>query len=634
VKKKSVTIFVIFVALFSLLTVSLARWQLIEGAKWAALAESNRKYSKSIQNQRGIIRDRDGIILASNEIVYNISVDEKNVKDLATFVPKLAEILEVTSDAYQDSMVNKNVKYFSIAKKVTQDKRDAAAVYDCQQNIPAGNRNYACDDIKEVVSRTAGIYIEQTSKRIYPNGALASHVLGFVGQDSNGDEIGSNGVEGYYDQYLVGKTGTIEGIRDQSGNFILSDNLQTNSGEDGTYIQLTIDSGIQKIAEDKLKAQVNATGAKGGTAVIMDPSNGEILAMANYPTFDSSQYFRGEIIDCSVPHYQSYKTCDSTLPPEKRNPEWAKKIQSEKDAVLQQERNIPGVFTNQGLSEVREPGSIMKLITTSAAINEGKVNANTKVPDHPGCIMITDRKICTADFVGAKNQSVEKVISISDNIGAYYIAKSIGAQKLYSYLDAFGIGKEARVGLDGESIFPMKSWEDWTEIDLATASFGQGVVSTNSIENIDAVATIANKGKRIQPHIISKFVTADKVKDFSPQVVSQPITESTAKQMVDLMTQATSENYTAPVLKDLLKNYTIAGKTGTAQIPDGKGGYVKEAYNNTFIGFAPASNPKFIMLVTIREPAHGTYAGFSAVPVWRDIAADLLPYMGVVPDKK
>lgn len=643
-RKKVLLVFVIFICLFSLLSVSLARWQIVEGAKWAQLAEQGRRYTKEIQNQRGVILARDSkMILASNEVVYDIFIYKKNILNPSVFVPKLADALGVTKDKYIESLNSDQIQYFNLAKKVTLAQRNIAVQMDCEMNIPDNKRDYKCTNMNEAVARSAGITVEQTSKRIYPNGSLAAHILGFMGLNEQGDEIGSNGVEGYYNAYLEGKSGTIEGIRDQSGNFILSNDLKASSGSDGTYLQLTLDVGVQRMVEEELKKQVESQHAKGGTVVVMDPSTGDILAMANYPTYNSSKYNEGEIIDCSQPRYLKYLTCEKFWGAKEQDLKilWATKTPEERQTQLDKERNIPGIFTNQGLSEVREPGSIMKVVTSSAAINEGKVQPSTLIPDHPGCIMITDRKVCTANFVGAKGQTVDKMLEISDNIGAYYVAKSLGngdintaAHTLAKYLDGFGIGREVRVGLDGESIFPVKNPDDWTEIDLATAAFGQGIVSTNSLENISAIATVANGGKRMQPHIIKRFVSGDKVKDFVPQIVATPITPDTASKVVGMLERGTREGYTAPPLKDVLKNYTMAGKTGTAQISDGKGGYVVGAYNNTYVGFAPAQNPKFIMLVTMREPDGATYASFSAVPVWKNIALQLLPYLGVAPDKK
>ncbi|MEI7603689.1 MAG: penicillin-binding protein 2 [bacterium] len=642
IRKKIIFIFGIFILLFSILTTSFARWQIFEGERWSKIADDSRKYTKTIQNQRGIIKDQNGLILASNEIVYDIYVDKKNVKNIYEFVPKLAQILNIDEASYKYSLNNDNVKFFPIAKKVNQELRDSASKLDCELNIPEKQRDYNCNDKSVVSTKNVGIYVEQTSKRIYPNGSLAAHVLGFMGKDENGNDVGMNGVEGYFDKDLTGKTGVIEGIMDQSGNFILRDDLKTTAGQDGTYLQLTIDTGIQRIVEEKLKAQVESQKAKGGTVVIMDPSTGEILAMANYPTFDPSQYYNGEIIDCTQPRYKKYEHCVGKTPDITPVLEPSTVVPTEtltpvnlleRDKKIIQEQNIPAIFTNQGLSEVREPGSIMKVVTVSAAINEGKATAQTMIPDHPGCIMVTDQKVCTANFVGAKNQTVDKMLEVSDNIGALYVAKSIGSETLYKYLDAFGIGKSVRIELDGESIYPIKDWKEWTEIDQATASFGQGVVSTNSLENISAISTIANNGKRMKPHIVKRYVNGGVIKDFIPQVISNPITESTANQVKAMLERGTREGYTAPPLKEILDNYTMAGKTGTAQIPDGKGGYVQGAYNNTYIGFAPINNPKFIMLVTIREPDGASMASFSAVPVWKEIAKEILPYLGVIPDK-
>lgn len=641
-RKKISFIFIIFISLFALLGISLFRWQVLDSDKWKALAEESRQFTQTIVNQRGIIKARDGRILASNEVVYKINIDKKNIVNASDFMPRLAAILGISPDVYQTPMNDNDVKYFPLPNKYSQEKRDNAVLLDCKMNsvilrkIFTEDRADFCKNVSLAATRTAGINIEQTTERVYPNGSLAAHVLGFMGLDENGKEIGSNGVEGYYDKYLTGKSGLIQGIRDQAGNVILRDDLKTDAGQEGTYLELTIDIGIQRIVEDKLKAGVEAKHAKGGTAIVMDPASGEILAFANYPTYDPSKYFDGQIIDCTQYLYKNYANCESQWGDKEKaaHPDWDKKTQQEKDAIKEQERSIPAIFTNQGLSEVREPGSIMKVVTVSGAINEGLVNANTVVPDHAGCIMVADKKICTADFVGAKGQTVDKMLEKSDNIGALYVGQKLGADNLYKYLDAFGIGREVRVGLDGESIYPLAPADTWNVVDTATSSFGQGKVSTNSMENISALSTIANGGKRMQPHIIKQFVSGDKEKNFDPQVISTPVTESTAKQVKDMLERGTREGYTAPSLHDILKNYTMAGKTGTAQIPDGKGGYVLNAYNNTYVGFAPANNPKFIMLITMREPEGGTYAGFTAVPVWSNIAKEILPYMGVIPDKK
>ncbi len=426
-----------------------------------------------------------------------------------------------------------------------------------------------------------GIGFEEQSLRYYPEASMAAHLIGFVGKDDNGEDKGYFGLEGNYDRLLKGKVGIAVQVHDALGRPILSRTNDTSGKLDGRNLTLSIDRVIQFMAEKKLKSAIEKYGASSGMVAVMDPKTGSILAMTSFPTFDPREY--GE--------YDS------------------------------------GLYKNPFISNVFEPGSTFKALVMAAAFDKGVVKPETKCPICEGPVQIGEYSIKTWNNKYQKDINMIEVIQHSDNTGMVYTVKELGLDTFLTYLKEFGIGEMTGVDLQGEVAPGMRDRDSWYPIDVATASFGQGITVT-PIELLTAFSSIANEGKRMEPHVVKEIVTVDGQKIvIEPKVLSTPISLKTAKVMTEILVNAV-DNGEAKWAKP--KGYRIAGKTGTAQIPV-DGHYDPKQTIASFIGFAPADDPKFAMLVVIDRPTTSIYGAETAAPVFFDIARDIFTYYNIVP---
>uniref|UniRef100_A0A7C5URH0 Penicillin-binding protein 2 n=1 Tax=candidate division CPR3 bacterium TaxID=2268181 RepID=A0A7C5URH0_UNCC3 len=602
---------------FFLIVLQLFRWQVLEKEKWETEYMLRHQLMVQEKPERGKIYSADGFVLASNEKVYGIYVIPKEIKDIPAFVDAASKALSIPQEDILKS-INSGARYVALKHKADKTEVLSMLRVDCEINgkncglIELENPNYFA------------VRIEEEWKRVYPENELACHVLGFVG----GNGIGQYGVEEYYNGELEGEYGYVIGVRDQHGRLILSDDLKAASVKNGMDIYLTIDRGLQKIVERIVKEHVDKHGAVDGTVIVMRPKTGEILAMANYPVFNPNFYWRGEIVDCQLNRYKDSPQCKSSaLPNTLEN-----KDSDNRYAIYQQDLSL--VFKNVAVSELYEPGSVIKVLTVAAGIDSGAITPESKVEDHPGCINVIGHSVCTWNKVGATNQTIKLVLINSDNIGAYYIARKVGKEKFYDYLDKFGVGHLTKAGLAGENVFPLKQKENWNEADLATSSFGQGVVSVTPLQLISALNIVANGGLQIQPHIVSKFVSSDKGEIIvSPFVTGQPISPESAYQTAELLRVSIEQSHIKKRMADILQHYTVAGKTGTAQVPksDG-GGYYEDKVIATFVGWIPAHDPQLIILARLKDPSDTLAAG-NAVPMWAEVAREAIAYLNIPPDR-
>ncbi|MCZ6555654.1 MAG: penicillin-binding transpeptidase domain-containing protein [Candidatus Dadabacteria bacterium] len=421
-------------------------------------------------------------------------------------------------------------------------------------------------------------------KRIYPNGHLLGQVIGITDVDS----IGIEGIEYHYDSLLTGKTRKITLKRDARGHKILNDpseiqdiDQDKTSGHD---IVLTIDSQIQHIVERQLKEGVEEVGGEKGMAIIMNPETGEVLAMASYPFLDPNNF--------------------SKFPEINR-------------------RNLPMWYAH-------EPGSTMKVFLAASALDDKKVNPNSKFNCENG-----RRKIGSAvirDIKPRGTLTVAEIVKYSSNIGASKIGELLGRDKYYKYLNKFGFGKTTGIGLPGESSGILAAPRKWGPIELATISFGQGI-SVTSLQLVTALSAIANGGYLMKPYVIEKIVGPDGnlIEQNSPEVVTRVISYDTSYQMKQIM-QGVVENGTGK--KAQIPGFSVAGKTGTAQIPNPKsGGYYSNRYIASFIGFAPVEDPEIVMVVVVEAPRKKTHGGSVAAPIFKQIAEKVLFHMGISPKK-
>lgn len=427
-----------------------------------------------------------------------------------------------------------------------------------------------------------GIGFEKNYTRYYPEASMAAQVVGFVGKDEVGNDKGYFGLEGFYDRLLKGKDGKELEIHDAFGKPILA-KFTAASQIDGSSITLSISRPIQYLVEQRLKEGVEKYGASSGMIGVMNPKTGEILAMSSYPSFDPRTYY-------------------------------------DFDQAL---------YKNPFITNSYEPGSTFKPIVMSSALEEGVITPQTKCNICQGPVSVGGYSIHTWNDKYYKNTNMTEVIQHSDNTGMVFVSQKLGLSKFLSFIKKFGIGEQSDIDLQGEAVPLLKPKDSWYAADLATASFGQGI-SVTGIELLSAISAIANEGKRMQPHLVTSIETSDgETIKILPKSLGSPISSKTAKIMTEIMVNAV-EKGEASWTK--LKGYRIAGKTGTASIPI-KGHYDPTHTIASFIGFAPADDPKFVMLVILDRPTTSPYGAETAAPIFFSIAKDILSFYGIAPSE-
>jgi len=428
-----------------------------------------------------------------------------------------------------------------------------------------------------------GVGFEQQFTRFYPEGSMAAQLIGFVGRDDLAKSKGYFGVEGYYDMLLKGREGKAIQVHDAFGRPILAKLSSISNQIDGSDLMLTIDRSAQFLVERILKDGIEKYGAESGMVGVINPKTGEILAMASFPNFDPMNY----------------------------------EIYSE------------ALYKNPFISDTYEPGSTFKPLVMSAALNSKLVTPKTKCPICAGPVSIGGYDIHTWNDKYNKDINMVDVIIHSDNTGMVYVAQKLKVDGMIEYLKKYGIGDLTGIDLQGEVSPGLKPKNLWYPVDLATTGFGQGI-SITPIELLSAISAIANKGKRMQPHVVSAIQNSDgsNIK-IVPKSLGSPISEETAKVMTEIMVNAVDKGEASWAR---LKGYRIAGKTGTASIPIA-GHYDPTQTIASFVGFAPANDPKFAMIVIFHKPQSSIYGAETAAPVFFKIAKDLLIYYQIPPNE-
>lgn len=443
------------------------------------------------------------------------------------------------------------------------------------------------DKVRTVISDHAltGISLIEEVERAYPNQQLAAHLLGYLGTDDQGRERrGRAGIELRFDEWLKGRPGQIRQLRNAKGEPFQRDDLPPATG---ATVHLTIDAVLQRKAEHLLQLAVRQHRAKGGGIVVMDPATGEILALANAPTFDPNQ------IDGNV----------------MANP----------------------AYVNQAVMSPYEPGSIFKIITYAAGFEEGVIKPDELIDCGNGQMSIAGRVIRDTHPYG--KITVEDAFAKSSNVGAIRIAQRLGKETFHSYIRKFGFGEPTRIDLPGESRGILHAPEKWRADSIGSVAMGQEI-SVTLLQAVSAVATIANKGVRVQPHLVHKVVNPDGSSVFyQPEIRrDQVISERTAALMTRVLERVVTDGTGRHTVK--LEGYRAAGKTGTPQKP-GPAGYGAGKYMPSFLGFVPATSPRFAIVVMIDEPSAGAYyGGVVAAPLFSMLATAALGDQGVLPDEE
>lgn len=441
----------------------------------------------------------------------------------------------------------------------------------------------------EKIKNIKGVHFEMNFEREYPQREMASHVVGFCNKENKGQY----GLEEYYQNNLRGKDGFREGVVDAKGREIFSSFNKIQDPIDGDNLVLTLDYNIQFFIEGKLEESVKKYGADGGTIIVSDPKTGEILAMAsrgpsNKPKFDPNEFPKFEMED----------------------------------------------YKNPAISIPFEPGSIFKPITMAGALEEGVVAPDTTYIDK-GEVRIGSHIIRNADLKSHGEKTMTEVLELSLNTGAVFVEEKLGREKFIEYVKKFGFGKKTGIDLAGEvpgsisNILYPKSKEK--KIEYANASFGQGIAVT-PIQIVAAFSAIANQGKMVRPHVVKKIIHPDKTEEeIQPETLCQVISPQTASWLTAMMVSVVKRGYGKKAGVD---GYLIAGKTGTAQVPDIKrGGYFPDRTIHSFVGFAPAFDPEFLIFLKLDNPHGVRFSSDSLAPVFHDIAQYLFSYLGIPPNK-
>jgi len=555
-----------FLAVFSILNlVILGRlfyWQIIKGGELAAVAKRQRLDVEETYAPRGIIYSQDEYPLVTNNTSYRINVYLPNL-DVSSqeLVDKISPIIADSDDEeVVEATASAMMDYFSTGRKwLTLN-------YEISQNK------------KKIIEEMdlGGIDFEEKEIRDYPEASMAAQLVGFVGSDKRGNPQGYFGLEGNYHQQLSGQPGLLIGESNPFGQTILSGERIEEEMQPGMNLTLHLERAIQFILEEELKKGIETHGAKSGWAVILDPNTGAVLGMASFPNYHPGDF-------------------------------------SEYEDEL---------YPNPIVAEGFEPGSVFKPLIMAAAIEEGKVKPETKCTICDGPAVIGDHTVKTWNEKYHPNSTMKEVIANSDNVGMVYVSQQLGKKNILEYLDKFGFGQKTEIDLQEEAELSIRPSNQWYPIDLATVSFGQGVLVT-PIQLTRAFAALANGGKLVTPQVVDRIWSrTETIHQFEPKIAGRPISQATAEKVTDMLIGAVENG---PVDWTKIDNLVVAGKTGTAQIPIA-GHYDDEKTITSFIGFAPANRPKFIMLVSLREPQSSPWGSETAAPVWFNIAEKLKYY--------
>ncbi|MHB1159046.1 MAG: peptidoglycan D,D-transpeptidase FtsI family protein [Chloroflexota bacterium] len=424
-----------------------------------------------------------------------------------------------------------------------------------------------------------GIFLQREPFRGYPEGSIAAQLLGFVGKDFKG--LAS--LELSLDRELGGEPGLLDAERDTIGGEIAIGRRELVPPRDGSDAILTIDRAIQRMVERELASALKEFKGRGGFIIVMDPKTGGILAMASQPSYDL--------------------TAEDVY-----------------DAKRQE------LYKPTAVTDIYEPGSVIKIVTMAAGLEEKLVNPNTIFND-TGVATIDGVRIRNWDLGSHGRETMTQVLINSCNVGAQYVSGLLGPERFYRYLDAFGFGKPTGIDLPGEASGRFRTPKDpaWTRVDLATNAYGQGIAVT-ALQMVTAVAAIANDGVLMKPVVVKAFRQGDSIREVPPVQVRRVISSQTAKTLTEMMIHVVEDN---SLKLSMVPGYKIAGKTGTADLPTAAG-YTSGATYASQVGFAPVDDPKFAMLVRIDDPEK-KFGGQVASPVFKRIAEQLFAYMKIPP---
>jgi len=545
---------VLFLTLFLTVGGRAFQLQVLQGEKLMRLGQRQHLKEWIVLPKRGALIDRAGEPVALSRESQSVYIRPHRIQEADKVTQQLAEILNLGVAEVRQKIASEK-PFVWIKRQVSSPEAEKIQVLNL-------------DGI--------GMYYEPD--RQYPQGQLAGQLIGFVGRDSEGLE----GLELKYNDYIRGESGSSVAERDALGRRVLVEGIGGLQIPPGSDIHLTLDTSIQNMAEKELEAAVLKYRAKAGVAIVVEPRTGEVLALANYPSFDPNHYAK--------------------LSAEQRR--------------------------NRAVTDSFEPGSTFKTILAAAALEEEIVGKEDLFYCEMGKYPFAGRTIHDTHPYGWL--SFAKILQVSSNIGFTKIAEKVKKERYFKYIEKFGFGKVTGIDVPGEASGLLRKSEKWSAIDLATHAFGQGI-STTPLQLVMAYAAIANGGFLMRPYVARQVVSpsGEVLLENQPQVVRRVISERTSKLLAAMLSDVTNEGGTGAMAN--IEGFEVAGKTGTAQKADPvHGGYSKKRVGS-FIGFVPANDPRLVALVLIDEPEAQVYGGVVAAPAFRNIAQGALRRLAVAP---
>jgi cell division protein FtsI (penicillin-binding protein 3) len=542
----------------SVVVARLGQLQLAEGGHYRARAQRQQERRIEVSPLRGSIFDRAGRPLAVSVEVSSVYAIPDDVEDAGQTAHVLARHLDVPEAALRDRLTQKK-GFVWVARKI--EPKTAAAIR---------------------AAKIPGIHLVPENKRFYPRGSLAASVLGFVGLDDKG----LAGLEHSYDSTIRGKPGEVVALTDaRRSTYGEADVANGRPPEAGASLVVSIDSGIQFAAEQAISEAVSEAQAKSGVAILLDPDDGSILAMASAPGFDPNDYGR--------------------YPAEVRR--------------------------NHAIADAHEPGSTFKIVTGAVALENAVVTLDETIDTGDGTIRVGNTIISEHDHHRYGALNLAGVFEHSSNVGIIRVGLRLGPQRLWAGATALGVGRPTGVDLPGENSGIFRRPERWSALSNATISMGQEV-SLTPLQLARAAAAIANGGRLVRPRLVRRIAYPDgRVETFEPPQPERVLSEETARTVRDLLVGVV-EHGTGK--KAAIPGFAVAGKTGTAQ-KAGVGGYQPGRYVASFVGFAPSENPRVVGLVLIEEPRGGKYYGGDiAAPVFAHIVSQALGILRVAPEEQ
>ncbi len=547
-----------FIVLFSAFSFRLIYLQVIKHDEYAGLAAEKHVYKQTIYAERGTILDANNEVLAHNVPVETVIADATHLNDRDALIDLVSQELGVPERELAEKLQGER-RYIVIKRQLPESLASAL-----REKLRARNLR--------------GIYFEHDATRIYPNGSMLCHVIGFTDFEHRGIQ----GVEASMEEYLHGQDGYRYIEHNRAGQEIVLYRGQERAPRDGYQVHLTVDLNLQNIVENEIDTAMREYSPQKATIILMRPQTGEILAMANRPNFDLN-------------------------------------LRSEAK---------PEEMKNRAIIDMMEPGSTFKIVAAAAALNEHKLQPKSTIFCENGLWEFGGAVL--HDHRAFSYLSVQDILIKSSNIGAAKLALSVGDQKFYEYVRRFGFGERTGIELPGEINGLIRPPRSWSKISITRIPMGHEIGVT-PLQMTVAMATIANGGKLIMPRIVKSITASDgkTVTSLSPLVLRQVISPQTASQIGDALRGVVSDRGTAAAAA--IPGFTIAGKTGTAQKVDPKGGYEHGKYVVSFIGYLPAEDPEFVGLVVL-DDAQTTkpelnYGGLIAGPIFSRIAEKAAQYL-------